>query len=205
MSNENGHGLEKLTKALANYFPHEDAGNLAILLSTGCRRDSLRYEEIDLEDDLKPDVILLAYRERLLVPLKSLSGSAWQDKVFSFADGEFYCLPRLVKSLVIEAEKTGLWDRDTALREVLEEAGDRDVERTLEFLEYIIGLAANYRTQIKEMQAVNSEFDFRLDIHDMLDHFIRCGIMSPLTRVSLLDGSPTYEINPSLRWDIDNG
>ncbi len=205
MNDENGQELNRLTGALAEYFPEDDAQNLAGLLSAGCRTEGIKYEEIDLEDDLKIDIILLAYRERLLLPWNSMSGSAWEDKVLSFAENESYYLPRLVKLLVIKAEQTGQWDKESALREALMEAGDPGVERSMGFLKYIIGLAANHHVEMKEMQEVNAAFNFRLDMHNMLDRLIRCGIMSPITQVSLRTGSPTYEVHPCLRWDFNNG
>ena len=205
MIDENEHGLDRLARALAKYFSEDDAQNLAGLLSIVCKADSVTYAEIDFADDSKLDTILLAYQKRFLLPLNSMSGSAWEDKIFSFAEDESYYSPRLVKLLVTKAEQTGQWDRDAALREVLKETGDSDVERSIEFLNYIIGLAGNYRVEVKEMQAVNAEFDFRLDMHDVIDRFIRCGIMGPITQASLRTGSPIYEVHPCLRWDFNNG
>ncbi len=205
MSDESGQNLTRLAEALAEYFPGDDAQNLAGLLSIGCKSDSVTYAGIDFADDFKPDIILLAYQERLLLPSNSMSGSAWEDKRFSFADNESYYLPRLIKLLVAKAEQTGHWDRDTALREVLKETGDSDVERSIEFLNHIIGLAGNYHVEVKEMQAINAEFNLCLDMHDVIDRFIRCGIMGPITQASLRTGSPTYEVHPCLRWSFKNG
>jgi hypothetical protein len=39
------------------------------------------------------------------------------------------------------------------------------------------------------------------DLHDIIDIFVICGIMSPCPQKSLLTGLSWYEINPTLYWD----
>ncbi len=50
------------------------------------------------------------------------------------------------------------------------------------------------------MRAIAAEMGLEMDIHDTLDRFVRCGILSPQTQRSLHTGFSKYEMNPSLYW-----
>ena len=122
MNDPDVEALRRLTDALSGRFAAEEASNLAVLLSRCCCSDSICYEEIDIHPELKDDIILQAYEERLLLPMRSLRGSSWEDRILTFTDDERYHLPRVAKLLVERAWETGEWDSACALREVLRES-----------------------------------------------------------------------------------
>lgn len=190
----------RLAKALSNQFPEEEAINLAKVLSQAYRRESISYDEIDVALDLKDDIILLAYEERMLLPMKSLGGSAWEDRILNLSEGERYHLPRVVRFLVAEAEETGQWHPAFAIARVLKEAGEGRVEETADFLNRLREMAPRYRLEAGLMQAVSLELGLDLDMHDSIDRFVRCGIMSACTRRSLRLNIAEYEINRCLYW-----
>ncbi|MFO8010078.1 MAG: hypothetical protein R6U89_04600 [Dehalococcoidia bacterium] len=189
-----------LIRALSAYFSQEEAHNIAVILSCCVRDDGIRYNDIGIVPEQKDEIILLAYEERLLLPVKSIRGSAWEDRILNFAENERYHLPRVVKLLALRAEESGLWDCDYAIREALKEAGNQDVEQTVSFLNTVIKMAKNNRMKVSEMQVLQTDLGIDLDMHDTLDHFVRCGIMSPVTQRSLHAGSPMYELNPCMNW-----
>ena len=62
-------------------------------------------------------------------------------------------------------------------------------------------MAPRYELEIGVIQAVRAELGIEIDMHDMLDRFVRCGIASPRTGRSLHTGSAKYELNPCLYWE----
>lgn len=190
-----------MTDALRRRFAAEEASNLAVLLSRCCCNDSICYEEVDISPELKDDIILQAYEERLLLPMRSLRGSAWEDRILTFADEERYHVPRVVKLLVERAGETGEWDSVHALRGVLRESGEKDVDGIMGFLAELKSIAPRYELEIHVMQTVRAELGMDIDMHETLDRFVRSGIMSPRTHRSLHTGIAKYEINPCLYWD----
>lgn len=200
MSHYDTDGFSNLVAALGQNFSHEEANSLAKILYLGCSCDSMCYEEIDIEPDLKDDMILLAFEERVLLPMKSLRGSAWEDRILSFTDQERYQQPRIVKFLIEKARETGTWDLAYAIGAVLGEAGESQVKAVTDYTLKLMDRALKFEVEVGVMQAVTNESGIEIDMHDTLDRFVRCGIMSPRTQRSLHTGFSKYEINPSLYW-----
>jgi len=44
-----------------------------------------------------------------------------------------------------------------------------------------------------------------LDMHDMLDRLVRCGVASPATQRSLYTGAAKFEMHPCLYWEGREG
>jgi len=195
-------GLSNLMEAIKGYFADEEIEPLAKLLCDALRSDSICYDDISIDPDIMDDTILLAYEKRLLLPMKSIRGSAWEDRILNFCEGERYHLPRVVRILADNAEATSEWNTRFAVRKALAEAGEKDIEPPLHFLETIQKAAPQCVVTVDTMQAVLADSRLELDMHDTLDRFVRCGIMSPITQRSLHTGSPRYEINPCLYWSV---
>ncbi len=193
-------GYSNLVVSLSNQFSAEEARDLAKLLSCSCQTDSITYEELDLDDEVKDDIILLAYEERVLLPMKSRRGSAWEDRILAFTEGERYHLPRIVRFLIEDTQKSGQWKIEEAVGKALDEAGENDVTVMVDYLNHIKKLAPRYEVEVGVMQAICNELDLNIDMHDTLDRFVRCGIMSPRTQRSLHTGISIYEMNPCLYW-----
>jgi len=201
MEQGNKEALSRLSGALSVRFNGEEAGDMAVLLSQCCCGDGICYAEIDIGPGLRDEIVLLACEERLLLPIKSLRGSAWEDRILNLDDNERYRMPRVVKLLVEKADETGEWDLDYALGKALDEAGESDIEGMLRFLHELIAMAPRYEVEVDVMQAVRAELGIEMDMHETLDRFVRSGIMSPRTNRSLQTGSAKYELNPCLYWE----
>jgi len=194
--------LPNLIEAIKGYCADEEIVDLAKLLYGALQSDSICYDDISIDPDLKDDIILLSYEKRLLLPMKSIRGSAWEDRILNFCEGERYHLPRVVRILVDSARATGEWNTQFAIRDALAEAGEKEIGQTLHLLEMIQNLAPQCVIAVDTMKAILAESRLELDMHDTLDRFVRCGIMSPITQRSLHTGSPRYEINPCLYWSV---
>lgn len=193
-------GNGRVTEALARQFQAEEAEGLTLVLSAGMRADSFAYEEIDLMPEIKDDVILLAFEERAVLPLKSRRGSAWEDRILSFSDGERYQLPRVVRFLALEASRSGRWDIGHALTEVLIEAGEKQVNIMVDYLNRLMERVPAFEMEAGILQSVGEQMGLQMDMHDTLDRLVRCGVMSPRTQLSLHTGVSRFEINPCLYW-----
>jgi len=192
-------GAGRITQALARQFQGE-AGDLTLVLSAGLRADSFAYEEIELAPEVKDDIILMAFEERVMLPLKSRRGSAWEDRILNFSEGERYQLPRVVRCLALEASRSGRWDIGYALSEVLTEVGERQVDTMVKYLRRLMERVPAFEMEVGTLQSVGEQMGLQMDMHDTLDRLVRCGVMSPRTQLSLHTGVSRFEINPCLYW-----
>ena len=96
-----------LFNALLNFFSESDAFLLAELLKDNLCKETIRYQEIDIVESQKKDLILLAFEERILIPVKSRSGPAWEDKILDFRKDGHYFIPLFVKAIVNTICETG--------------------------------------------------------------------------------------------------
>ena len=191
-----------LINALSVQFSEQEAEALAVLLLRSCQSDSITYEEIKIDPELKDDIIMLAFEERVLLPMKSRRGSAWEDRILGFAENERYHIPRIVRFLVKNAQETGRWEIRHALEQSLEEAGETNVNGTISYLQTLIDRSPRFELEVGIMQTIGTELKLEIDMHDTLDRFVRCGIISPRTQRSLHTGFSKYELNPCLYWKM---
>ena len=143
---------------------------------------------------------MTAYEERMLLPIKSLRSSAWEDRILSFDEQELYHMPRVVRFLVQIVEETAKWNPEPAIWKALEEAGEIQVQEIVAFLNRLIALTPRCKLDVGRMHAVSADLGLKLDMHDSIDRCVRCGIMSACTQISLRSGSAEYEINRCLYW-----
>ena len=61
--------LKRLVEVLKRRYPGERADVLAEILALAAERGRIAYEEIECDDETKLDLLLLAYKERLLLPI----------------------------------------------------------------------------------------------------------------------------------------
>ena len=57
-----------------------------------------------------------------------------------------------------------------------------------------------HEIEVGIMQMVSTKLELEMDMHDTLDRFVRCGIMSPRTQRTIHTGISWYELNPCLYW-----
>jgi hypothetical protein len=190
-----------LLNALLNLFSKSDALLLAAFLNNNLNKETIRYKEIDIIESQKNDLILLAFEERILIPVKSRSGPAWEDKMLDFGNEGCFFIPPVVKAIVNTVYDTGRPSCDTAVRKILADVIQKDIGGFIKLLQTIMKHADNFffETGLLEIFFKASAVDS--DLHDIIDIFVICGIMSPCPQRSLLTGLSWYEINSTLYWD----
>ena len=190
-----------LFNALLNFFSKNDAFLLAEFLKDNLYKETIRYQEIDIKESQKKDLILLAFEERILIPVKSRSGPAWEDKILDFRNKAQYFIPPVVKSIVSTICDTGKPSCDTAVRKTFGEVTQEDIDGFVELLQTIMKHADNYVFETGLLEIFFKETALNSDLHDIIDIFVIFGIMSPCPQRSLMSGLSWYEINPTLYWD----
>jgi len=195
-----------LQAALQAQFPEQEAGHLARLFDTGLSAETIAYEQIDLPRDQRDDIILTAFEERALIPIRSSSSAAWEDRVLSLAPGERYFIPGVVRILLAAARESARLDPRGAVNNILcqqtatlpEAAGQCD--RLAAFVAGLKQHASAYKTEVGLMKAIARECRLALDLHDVIDILVICGILSPCTHGPVIAGLSWYEINACLYW-----
>jgi hypothetical protein len=192
---------QNLLHAFLRIFPENDAFLLTEILDKNLCRETIHYEEIDMAEDQKRDLILLAFEERILIPIKSRSGPAWEDKILDFGKASRYSIPPIVKAILKVMGTTGEPSSGTAIRTTLADFIKKDIDGFIGLLQAIMKHADHYTFETGLLDILFKQVELDSDLHDIIDIFVICGIMSPCPRKSLLTGLSWYEINPTLYWD----
>lgn len=195
------HENSKLFNALLLIFPKSDAFLLATLLQKNFYQETIRYEEIEVAKSQMKDLILLAFEERILIPLSSRSGPAWEDKILDFNQEGLFYIPPVVKSILNTMCETGQPCCQTALRKTLAEMAWEDDSGFINMLQTIMKHAKNYNFEAGLLELFFKMAPLECDSHDFLDIAVACGMISPCPQKSMLTGLSWYEINPALYWD----
>jgi hypothetical protein len=190
-----------LFNALLDFFSKSDAFLLAELLKDNLHKETIQYDEIDIKESQKKDVILLAFEERILIPVKSRSGPAWEDKILDFRNEGRYFIPPVVKAIVNTIRDTGRPSCDTAVRKILANVIQEDIDGLIKLLQTTMKHAGNYTFEAGLLDIFFREAALDSDLHDIIDIFVIYGIMSPCPQRSLMTGLSWYEINSTLYWD----
>ena len=190
-----------LLNALLDLFSKSDAFLLSELLKDNLHKETIRYDEIDIKEGQKKDVILLAFEERILIPVKSRSGPAWEDKILDFRNEGRYFIPPVVKEMVNTIRDTGKPSCDTAVRKTLANVIQEDIGGFIKLLQTTMKHADNYTFEAGLLDIFLREAAVDNDLHDIIDIFVIYGIMSPCPQRSLMTGLSWYEINSTLYWD----
>ncbi|MGD9382861.1 MAG: hypothetical protein PVH55_02315 [Desulfobacterales bacterium] len=190
-----------LFNSFLNFFPESDAFLLTELIEDNPCKETIRYEEIGIPESQKKDLILLAFEERILIPVTSRSGPAWEDRLLDFSKKSTYVIPPIVKAILDTMRKTGEPSCDTAVRKTLTRVVHEDISGFITILQTLMRHADNcvFETGLLEIFFKETNMDY--DLHDIVDIFVICGIISPCPRKSLMTGLSWYEINPTLYWD----
>ena len=190
-----------LLNTLTNYFPENDAVLLAELLNSHLDKETIRYKEVDIVESQKKDLMLLAFEERILIPIKSRSGPAWEDRILDFRDEGRYFIPPVVKAMVTSIYDIGKPSCNAAVRQTLGNVIQKDISGFVELLQTTMKHANNYFFETGLLEIFFNASQVRCDLHDIIDMFVIYGMMSPCPRKSLMTGLSWYEINPTLYWD----
>jgi len=190
-----------LFNALLDFFSKSDAFLLSELLKDNLYKETIRFDEIHIKESQKKDLILLAFEERILIPVKSRSGPAWEDKILDFRNEGHYYIPPVVKAMVNTIRYTGKPSCGTAVRKTLANVIQEDIGGFIKLLQTTMKHADNYTFEAGLLEIFFREASVDSDLHDIIDIFVIYGIMSPCPQRSLMTGLSWYEINPTLYWD----
>ncbi len=199
-------GRKRLETALQAHFAGKEAGLMAQLLDAALSVDTIAYESLDLPPETRDDTLLAAFEERALIPVRSSRSAAWEDRVLSLAPGEHYFMPGVVRSLLTSARERGRLDPEGAVRRVISRETatlPAVAEQAGPLAALVTGLrkhASAYRAETGLMKAVARHCGLALDLHDVIDILVICGILSPCTHGPVITGLSWYEINACLYW-----
>ena len=191
----------RLLKTLLECFSKNDAFLLAELLNNHLHKETIRYEDIDIEESQKKDLLLLAFEERILIPVKSRSGPAWEDRILDFRDEGRYFIPPVVKAMVNTIYEVGEPSCNIAVRKILGNVIQKDICGFVELLQTTMKHAGNYFFETGLLEIFFKALTVDSSLHDIIDLFVIYGIVSPCPQKSLITGPSWYEINSTLYWD----
>jgi len=193
---------DRLEKALNGILgTGEITKKLSQVLTYAAVEGRISYQKIkEIIKDDPEDILLLADKWRLLLPVRTTKSSGWEDRVLVLKDGEKYEIPNLIRYLVKNAIATGKWDTEKTIIELFKEFGDPDWEKITGLVRSIAEKATGYKitgNQIKEI-CLKSGLNNRVD--GLIAELKAAGIISPkLGSIPEVFGaqSPIYELNPS--------
>jgi hypothetical protein len=195
--------MGNLEEALKKRFPGEHARPIAEILSIATEKGSVVYDELDMREDVKDDLLLLLEKERLLIPVRTSRALAWEDRMMIFRRGEVFEMPNVIGHLMRYVEKTREWDPDHAMRRYLEEIGEKAPEEILSLFNKVKKDARDYRITPEAILRASEELNLTAEMGRIIAELKGGGIISPCLR----DPSRLlYEVNPSLvRREIADG
>lgn len=195
--------MNNLENAFIGLFGRgEVTGCLASVLDRAANRGDISYDDVfEIAHDNSEDTLLLANEWRLLLPLRTVKSAAWEDRLLLCEPGELYEMPNIVRYAVEEAERTGKWNPGEAITRFFKEMGDPAWE-TIPILVRRLGEnAMDYRISAAQIRKACAEFSLAQRLDMLIAELKGSGVMSPklgsFAEVNR-EGSPLYELNPSL-------
>lgn len=195
--------VARLKTALISHIGEPNVDDLAKVLACAAETGRVAYEEVEQVVGADPeDALLLAFQQRLLVPVKSVKHTLeWDHAVELPRPGDTYKMPNVVRHLVKHATEIGQWDAQRAVAETFREMGEPAFEVMPALVTELSG-AATHRTVSAELVVQACR---RLGMEERVDSLIAglkaAGVMSPklssLAEIARA-GMPLYELNPSV-------
>jgi hypothetical protein len=119
--------LNRLREVLKRRYPGEQASILAEVLALAAEKGKISYNKIKCDEETRRNMLLLTYKERLLLPTGTTNVSislAWEDRTLKAKPGETYEMPNVIQHLILHAKETGEWNPETAVKKYLKEIGE---------------------------------------------------------------------------------
>jgi hypothetical protein len=176
---------------------------LARVLIQACKTGRVSYDELEeIAKDDSEDVLFLGFELRLLLPTRSARGTLeWGDAVLLPKPGEMYKMPNVAKCLVEEAIRTGRWDPGNAVAKVFMIMGESEWDKMPKLVQKLGEQSNNCKINAIQIKRICRELDLEDKVALLIAELKGSGVMSPrlgsLTEV-IREGSPIYELNPSL-------
>ena len=200
--------LNMLREVLKRRYPGEQVSLLAEVLALAAEKGEISYEEIKCDDEAKRNLLLLTYKERLLLPTGASNVSmslAWEDRILKARPGETYEMPNVVRHLILHAKEKGEWSPETAVKKYLQEIGESEADKTLDAFKGIIEEVSSLisrgimvKITSETIKKVCQKHNLKINMNRLIVEFKGGGIISPNITNPPKEGTITYEINPSL-------
>lgn len=193
--------VNRLADALSTELAQDDAQKMAELISASLQSENVYTEQLPLSEEDKHDCLLMAFEERILIPVRSAQTGSWEDRILRFTPEEMFFMPHVARVLFENAAETGSLDSEGAVRSVLSHHSEEHVEQSVKFLKEMRFHSRSCMAEGGLMSAVAQGAGISADVHDIVDTCVVAGIMSPCTRGSTMQGLAWYEFHPCLYWD----
>lgn len=194
--------MDNLLKALTTFLKVDDARKLALLLKEALKTGTITYADAGsiLGEDPE-DILTLGYGWRLLLPVRAAKAGDWEDRMMIPQPGETFQMPNVVRHLVGNALKTGSWEPEKAVEDVFRNIGEPEIDKMPVMVGRMASRVKGHRITGKQIKKICTELDMEKRVDPLVSELKACGILShklgALTEATR-QGSPIYEINPSL-------
>jgi hypothetical protein len=195
--------METLLNALSSFLDADEATDeLAEVLSLLSEKGHVSYSDVaQVCPGRTEDVILIGWKWRLMLPIRSSRCSEWDDRILSVRTGEVYEMPNVARYLVKNAIGTGEWDSYSAVTDLYRVMGNPAWQQMAHLVERICDRVVDSSIDARDIGAVCRD----LGLGDRVDSLIAVlkggGVISPkllpLAEVTR-KGVPIYEVNPCL-------
>lgn len=191
----------RLADALAGQFSREEAERLARLVNAALQTENIYTEQIPLAEKDMPDCLLMAFEERILIPVRSHQTGTWADRMLQIIPGEMFFMPHVARIFFEETAEKGTMDAESAVRRVLSHHPPEHIDQAVSFLKKMKPHTDSCVAEGGLMTAVAKKAGITTEVHDIVDACVVAGIMSPCTRAFSMQGLAWYEFHPCLYWD----
>jgi hypothetical protein len=196
---------DRLGKALrAILGPGKITSKLSQVLAYTAVKSTVSYQGIrEIIKDDPEDVLLLADKWRLLLPVSTAKSSSWEDRLLLLKDGEIYEIPNIIRYLVEDGLHTGRWDPKKAITRLFEGLGDPDWKEIPGLARSIAEEADNHTITGNQINRICLQLGLGNRVDGLIAELKAAGIMSPkLSSIPevIRKGSPIYELNPSVAF-----
>lgn len=181
------------------------AGAAALLIDRACPSGTIAFEEASaLLGEQAEDAFLLAWKWRLLIPVRTLNSHEWDDRVLRTEPGETFEIPNVVRFLVEDARATGRWVPDPAIERLFRAMKEPHWQRMPRVVRRMRQRSNAFQISGRQIVEICTELGVADRMDAMIGSLKGSGVMSPrmAARAEMARAtSPIYEINPSLFAD----
>jgi len=175
---------------------------LAEILDLVCSKGMVTYGQIKEVGGADTDeLLLLAYELRLIIPVKTLRTSAWEDRLLEFINGALYEVPNIIRHLVTNAKNTGCWDPGGAIEKIFEDMDVEESTRITYLVEELCRLSECHKISAWQIKKACRELKLSRSPDTLIADLKAAGIISPKLKVISevrRARAPLYEISPVL-------
>ncbi len=187
-------GIEEV---LRKRYPEEETHYLARLLLEFSERGRIYYKEINMPQEIKEELLIFTYMERLIIPVRTSMSSQWNDRLLTFEDEALFEMPNVIQYLIQEANKQGRWNTTYAIQEYLKEIGEARTEDIARLVEKLKKMAEYKKITSETIKNACSDLNIEFDLNKIIAELKGGGIISP-TLPGFSKRFPSYEINSAL-------